>query len=136
MPLTLTVTEGVLPKGQENTVFAKLSDLMIEAHGLKGNRVMTPNITGTLHILPKGSTFTGSKATDAIFVEWKVPSFAFSDRQVQLTYFQNVTDYIVEVTGGKLPREHVFINVLHAVDGAWNFNGTAMTNAEIIKAIS
>ena len=35
------------------------------------------------------------------------------------------------MSGGKLPRDKVFINVVHAVDGAWNFNSKAMTNAEI-----
>ena len=131
MPLTLILTEGVLPKGQERVAFAKLSELMLKWHGITGNKAMTPNVVGTLHIAPKGTTFSGMQETDAVFIEWKVPAFAFTDREVQRGYFQDATDLIHEMSGGKQPRDRIFINVVHAVDGAWNFGGKALTNAEI-----
>ena len=131
MPLTLTITEGVLPKGQERIAFAKLSELMLKWHGLTGNRTMTPNVVGSLHIAPKGTTFTGMQDTDVVFIEWKVPSFAFTDRKVQLGYFQDATNLIHEMSGGRQPKDKIFINVVHAVDGAWNFGGKALTNTEI-----
>jgi hypothetical protein len=37
---------------------------------------------------------------------------------------------------GRLPKDKIFINVVHAVDGAWNFNGRAMTHAEISAAVA
>ena len=40
MPLTLTLTEGVLPKGSEKQAFARLSEAMLKWHGLTGNPVM------------------------------------------------------------------------------------------------
>ncbi|WP_237717115.1 hypothetical protein [Cupriavidus basilensis] len=46
MPLTLTLTEGVLPKGQERVAFRRLSDAMLKWHGLSGNESTTPNIVG------------------------------------------------------------------------------------------
>lgn len=131
MPLTLTVTEGVLPKGQERVAFAKLSELMLKWHGLTGNKAMTPNVVGSLHVAPKGTTFTGMQDTDVVFIEWKVPSFAFTDRKVQVGYFQEATNLIHEMSGGRQPKEKIFINVVHAVDGAWNFGGKALTNAEL-----
>ena len=131
MPLSLTITEGVLPKGQERIAFAKLSELMLKWHGLTGNRTMTPNVVGSLHIAPKGTTFTGMQDTDVVFIEWKVPSFAFTDRKVQLGYFQDATNLIHEMSGGRQPKDKIFINVVHAVDGAWNFGGKALTNTEI-----
>ena len=131
MPLTLTVTEGVLPKGEERVAFARLSELMLKWHGLAGNESMTPNVVGSVHIAAKGTTFTGMQDTDVVFIEWKVPSFAFTDRKVQLGYFQDATDLIHELSGGRQPKDKIFINVVHAVDGAWNFNGKALTNAEI-----
>lgn len=136
MPLTLTLTEGVLPAGQEKLAFARLSDAMLKWHGLAGNTVMTPNVVGSLHVMPKGTTFTGAQETPVAFIEWKVPSFAFTDKAVQQGYFAEATDIIHEMSGGKHPRDKVFINVVHAVDGAWNFNGQAMTNAEIDTAVS
>ena len=55
MTLSLTVTEGVLPKGQDRVAFAKLSKLMLKWHGLTGNKAMAPNVVGSLHVArPQG----------------------------------------------------------------------------------
>lgn len=131
MPLTLTITEGVLPAGQEPVAFARLSNAMLEAHGLTGNAVMTRNVVGSLHVVPRGTTFTGAVPTPVVFIEWKVPSFAFADAAVQQKYYQAASDIIDELSGGRHPRDNTYINVVHTVDGAWNFEGVRMTNAEI-----
>lgn len=131
MPLTLMISEGVLEKGQEKVAFARLSEAMLRAHDLLGNAVMTRNVVGSIHVMPRGSTFIGMTETQVAFVEWKVPSFAFTDPGVQKAYFQEVSDILVEMSGNRLPRENIGINVVHAVDGAWNFDGQRMTNAEI-----
>lgn len=136
MPLTLTLTEGVVPKGQEKVAFARLSEAMLKWHGLTGNKVMTPNVVGSLHVLPKSATFTGMQETAVAFIEWKVPSFAFAKREVQIGYFDEATNIIHEMSGGKLPKDRIFINVVHAVDGAWNFGGKSLTNAEIGAAVA
>ena len=61
MPLTLTLTEVVLPRGAEKQAVEQLTDAMLKRHGLTGNTVMTPNVTATVHVLPKGSTLSGGK---------------------------------------------------------------------------
>jgi hypothetical protein len=131
MPLTLTLTEGVIPAGQEKLAFARLSEAMLKWHGLTGNKAMTPNVVGSLHVLPISQTFTGMQETAVAFVEWKVTSLAFTDRKVQQGYFEEATEIIHSMSDGKQPRDRIFINVVHAVDGAWNFGGKALTNAEI-----
>jgi len=136
MPLTLTITEGVLAKGSEAQAIQELIDAMLESHGLTGNSVMTPNITATLHILNESQTFSGGKPFSGAWIEWKVPSFAFSDRKVQLQYFKKATDIIEKLSGYSQDRDKIYVNVVHAVDGAWNFDGQAMTNEQIIQAIS
>ena len=136
MPLTLTITEGVLPKGQEKIAFTKLSELMLKYHGATGNKLMTENVVGTIHVLPKEQTFTGMKATSAVFIEWKVPAFGFANREIQLGYFREATDIIHDLSGGKQPKDKIFINVMHAVDGAWNLNGKAVTNEEFGAALA
>ncbi len=136
MPLTLTLTEGVLPKGQEKVAFARLSEAMLKWHGLTGNKVMTPNVIGSVQVLPKDATFTGMQETPVAFIEWKVPSFAFTNREVQVGYFAEATDIIHEMSGGKQPKDRIFINVVHAVDGAWNLDGQAMTNEQIGAAVA
>ena len=136
MPLTLTVTEGVLPKGGEKATFARLSDAMLKWHGLTGNKVMTPNVIGSINVISKEHTFSGSKEARVAFVEWKVPSFAFATREIQLGYIEEATNIVHEMSGGNLPKDHIWVNVLHAVDGAWGINGKAMTNAELGEAVS
>jgi hypothetical protein len=131
MPLTLTLTEGVIPAGQEKLAFARLSESMLKWHGLTGNTVMTPNVVGSVNVLPKGSTFSGMEEAPVVFIEWKVLSFAFNDRKIQQGYFEEATTLIHDMSGGKQPRDRIFINVVHTVDGAWNFDGKAMTNQEI-----
>jgi hypothetical protein len=131
MPLTFTVTEGVLPKGQEKIAFARLSEAMLKAHGLLGNAVMTRNVVGSLHVLPKHATFTGMQETAVAFVEWKVPSFAFTDPNVQKAYLREASDILFGMAEGRLPRDNIYVNVVHAVDGAWNFEGERMSNTEI-----
>jgi len=135
MPLTLTLTEGVISQGQERTVFARLSEAMLKWHGLAGNKVMTANVIGSIHVLPKDQTFTGMQETPVVFVEWKVPTFAFADRKVQQGYFAEATNIVHEMSGGRQPKDKIFINVIHAVDGAWNLDGKAMTNAELGETI-
>jgi hypothetical protein len=136
MPLTLTLTEGVLPAGTEPTAIARITDAMLKRHGLTGNKVMTPNVTAMLQIQPMGTTFSGGKPFAGAWVEWKVPSFAFADREVQKGFFQDATDIIHELSERKQPRENIYVNVLHTPDGAWNLDGKAMTNAELGKAIA
>lgn len=136
MPLTLTLTEGVLPIGAEKQAVAQITEAMLKWHGLADNKVMTSNITATVHILPKSATFSGGKEFSGAWVEWKTPSFAFISREVQQGFFAEATDIIHELSGGKQPKDHIYVNVVHAVDGAWNMNGRAMTNAEIGAAIA
>jgi hypothetical protein len=136
MPLTLTFSEGVIPETAVPQVVAKLTDSMLKWHGLTGNKVMTPTVTGQVHVMPKGTTFTGGKELSGAWVEWKTPSFAFSTREIQLGHIEDATNIIYEAAGGKLPKNQIWVNVVHAVDGAWGIAGKAMTNAELGAAIS
>ncbi len=116
MPLTLTLTEAVIPAGTEKEAVAQLSDAMLKHHGLTGNKVMTPNITATVHVPPKSSTFSGGKEFSGAWVEWKVPSFAFATREVQQGYFEEATNIIHQLSGGKQPKDNIYVNVVHTVD--------------------
>jgi len=136
MPLTLTVTEGVLPKGTEKATFARLCDAMLKWHGLTGNKVMTPNVIGSINVMSKEHTFSGSAEAPVAFIEWKVPSFAFATREIQIGYIDEVTEIVHAASGGKLPKSNIWVNVLHAVDGTWGVSGQAMTNAQLGEAVA
>lgn len=136
MPLTLTLTEGVIPAGSEKEAVSRITNSMLNHHGLSGNTVMKPNITAHVSVLPKNSTFSGGEEFKGVWMEWKVPSFAFASPEVRLAHFAEATQIIKELSGGKQPVEHIYSNVIHTVDGSWNFNGIAMTNEEIRHEIS
>jgi len=136
MPLTLTVSEGVIPKGKEAGVFKELCSAMLRWHGLSGNKVMTPNVVGSLHVIPPGHSFAGGDHSQVAFIEWKVPGFAFANREIQEGYISEATDILHAVSNGALPRENIWVNVVHAVDGAWGISGQAMTNDQLKQAIS
>jgi len=136
MPLTLTLTEGVLPRGREKIAFLRLSESLLKWTGLTGNKFMTAAVVGSIHILPEEQTYSGLQSGPVVFVEWKVPSIALSDRAVQLGYIAEATEIVHELSEGRQPRERIWVNVVHAVDGAWGINGNAMTNQQLEMAIA
>jgi len=136
MPLTLTYSEGVIPESAVPQVIEKLTDSMLKWHGLIGNKVMTPTVTGQVNVLQKGRTFTGGKELAGAWIEWKTPSFAFSTREIQVGHINDATNIIYEAAGGNLPKNQIWVNVVHAVDGAWGIAGKALTNAELSAAVS
>jgi len=136
MPIAITLTEGVLPKGSEKQAAKRITDAFLKWHGLTGNKVMTPNIINHIHILPKDSTLAGGEPVAGAWVETKTPSFALSSREIQEGFFKEATDIIEELSGGILPRENIYANAVHTVDGTWNMDGRAMTNEQLGEAIS
>ncbi len=136
MPITVTLTEGIVPTEQQKQVVKEITTTFLEHHNLGGNSVMTPNVTTQLHILPMSETFAGGEPVSGAWVEIKVPSFALADREVQKAFFADVTEIVHKHSGGQLPKNQIWTNVLHTVDGTWNMDGQAMTNEELGMAIS
>jgi hypothetical protein len=136
MPLTLTLTEGALPRGAEKPTFKKLCEAMLKAHGLFGNTVMTPNVVGSIHVVPREHIFAGLEESEAAFIEWKVPAIAFANRDVQRKYIAEATKIVQDASNGTLAKERIWVNVIHAVDGGWGIAGEALTNEQLGAAIS
>jgi hypothetical protein len=136
MPLTLIVTEGLIPKERYAATVAQLSECFLRLHGLSGNKVLTPNVVGHVQTVPAGSSFCGLEPRPVAVVEWLTPSFAFTSREVQLAYVKEATDIVHAACGGRHAREHIWVNVKHAVDGTWGINGEALTNDQLKAAIA
>jgi hypothetical protein len=136
MPLTLTLTEGVLPGGTEKIAVARITEAFLAHHGMAENAKMRENVTAHLVVLPKGATFRGGEEFAGAWIEWKVPSFALADRDVQKGFFAEATDILHALSEGRQPRDRIYANVVHAVDGSWNMDGVAMSTAEVIAAVS
>ncbi len=136
MPLTLTLSQDVVPSSKIKGAVAQLTDSMLKWHGLTGNSVMTPNVTANVHIVPKGLSFSGGDEFEAVWIEWKVPSFAFASTEILKGFGQDATEIIFDLAGGTVSRDNIYFNVVHTVDGAWNLDGIAMSNEELGQAIS
>jgi hypothetical protein len=98
--------------------------------------VMTPNVTAHVNILPQGATFAGGKPVEGAWIETKTPSFALADRDSQAKFFSEATEILHELSGRRLPKDRIWANGVHTVDGTWNINGIPMTNAEIGQALA
>ena len=136
MPLTLTLTEDVLSTKTFDIAIRRLTDSMLEWHELIGNTVMTPNVTANIQIVHKGHSYSGGVPFQGAWVEWKVPSFAFASSEAQKGFGQDAVDIIHELSGGKQPKDNIYFNVVHTVDGAWNLDGQAMSNEELGAVIA
>lgn len=134
MPITITLTEGVLSEGQEAVAAARITEAFLTHHGLAGNAVMTPNVTSHVAILRKGHAFAGGKPVEGAWIETKTPSFALADHDVQTAFFREATQILLDLSKGKLTADRIWSNGVHTVDGTWNLNGRAMTNAELGEA--
>jgi hypothetical protein len=135
MPLTLIVTDGLMPRERQATTMARLSEAFLRLHGLAGNQALTPNVIGHVQSVPAGSTYSGLKPTAVAIVEWLTPSFAFTSREVQQAYVKEATDIVHDACDGKLARESIWVNMRHAVDGGWGIAGRAYTNAELVEMV-
>ena len=136
MPLALNYTEGVLTQEAGRLAGQKITDAFLKWHGLTGNAVMTPNVTMQIQALPRGGALSGGAPVDGAWLECKTPSFALADRDVQIGFFQEATDIIADAAEGRLPRNRIYSNLVHTVDGSWNLDGEAMTNAQLAERIS
>ncbi len=136
MPISLTLTEGVLPADKTPVAVAKITEAFLKHHGLDGNKVMTPNVTAHLNIMPKGHTFAAGKPVEGAWIETKTPSFALSSHDVQSAFFGEATQILRDLSGGSLSADRIWSNGVHAVDGTWNLDGKALTNAELGAAVA
>lgn len=136
MPLTLIVTEGLIPEDRFADTVARLSESFLRLHGLSGNRALTPNVVGHVQTVPAGRSFCGLEPRPVAVVEWLTPSFAFTSRDVQRAYVKEATDIVHEACGGRQLRAHIWVNVKHAVDGTWGIAGEALTNDQLKDALA
>lgn len=136
MPVSLTFTEGALPKGSEKEAGKRITEAFLKWHRLTGNKIMTPNVTTHIYILPKDNTLSGGKPFSGAWIETKTPSFALNTREIQEGFFKDATDIVEEISGGRLLRKNIYSNAVHTVDGTWNMDGHTMTNEQLGQAIS
>jgi phenylpyruvate tautomerase PptA (4-oxalocrotonate tautomerase family) len=136
MPITLTVTEGLLAPAVEAQVFAGLTEALLEIEQLDGNAFMEPNVIGTVNVVPPGRVYTGGKPGAAAFVELKLPGVALATPEAKRRFIARATDVVERAAEGRLARDHIWVNVVYAADGAWGIAGRSYDNDALVDAIS
>jgi phenylpyruvate tautomerase PptA (4-oxalocrotonate tautomerase family) len=135
MPITLTVPEGLLSADAEAGVFAELTRSLLEVAGLSGNLFMTPNVIGSVNVLPKSRIFAGGLPAPAAFVELKLPPVALATPEQKQAFIEAATTAVERAAGGRLRREHIWTNIVYADEGSWGIGGQVYDNAALIGAI-
>lgn len=135
MPITVTIAEGLLTPAGEKDVLPRLSALLLDVHGLTGNTFMTPIVVGSVNVLAASHIFSGGRPQSVAFVELKVPSSTFTTQAIRSAFVAQATNILIELSGGMLAKEFIFVNILYAIDGSWGVAGHAYTNAEISESI-
>lgn len=136
MPITLYATEGVLSDAAEGEVFGELTDIFLRHHNLHGNRFLTPNVIGEVNIIPRGKSFSGGQRADIAIVELKVPSFALGTPEQKQGFVTDATAAVVRASEGRIAPDHVWVNMVYAVDGLWGIEGKAFSNDHLLASVS
>ena len=135
MPITLYATEGVLTEAAEGRVFAELTDIFLKHHDLNGNKFLTPNVIGEVTIIPRGKSFAGGVQADIAIVELKVPSFALATPGQKQGFVTDATEAVVRASEGRLRSDHVWVNMVYAIDGIWGIEGKAFSNDQLLQSV-
>ena len=135
VPITLTVPEGLLSAEAQAQAFAGLSEALLRVAQLGGNAFMTPNVVGTINVLPKGHVFAGGKPAAAAFVELKLPGIALATPEAKQAFIEAATTVVECAAEGRLRRDHIWTNIVYAADGSWGIAGRAYSDADLVAAI-
>jgi phenylpyruvate tautomerase PptA (4-oxalocrotonate tautomerase family) len=135
MPITLTVPEGLLSAKAEAEVFAELTRSLLGVAKLSGNPFMTPNVVGTLQVLPKNHIFAAGHPAPAAFIELKLPGIALATPEDKQAFIEAATTAVERAAEGRLRRDHIWTNIVYVEEGSWGAAGLAYDNAKLIGAI-
>jgi phenylpyruvate tautomerase PptA (4-oxalocrotonate tautomerase family) len=136
MPITLHATEGILNAEAENSVFSELTNLFLKLHQLEENDFITPNIIGEVRRIPSEQSYAGGQRASIVIIELKVPSFALAEPKQRAAFIEEATRIVYRASGGRQPKERIWVNMVYAIDGFWGIGGKTYTNDQLIAAVN
>tara|TARA_R110001599_G_scaffold134065_2_gene311711 strand:- start:3884 stop:4300 length:417 start_codon:yes stop_codon:yes gene_type:complete len=136
MPISLSFTEGSVSKEVAQEAASRVTKLFLELHSLYGNAVMGPGVTNQVTFIPKEFSLSNGQPFVGAWVEAKVPRFALSTPELKKDFLSQSVDIIEGLANGSINRSDIHGNAVYAEDGAWILGGEAMTNEEILAAVS
>jgi len=136
MPITLTVSEGLLSSEAQAQAFAGLTDAVLDVAGLTGNEFMAANVIGSINVLPAGHVLAAGKPVAAAFIELKLPEIALATAEAKRAFIARATEVVEQAAEGRIKREHIWSNIVYAPEGAWGIAGQSYSNADLVDAIT
>lgn len=136
MPITVTVPEGLLTAEGEQRVLEQLTASLLKWNGLTGNAFMTPNVGGSIHVLPKERIFAGGRPEELVLIELKLPPSGLDSQEQKQGFVADATAIVDEVTNGTHAKALTWVNITYAAEGSWGIGGHAYTNADLGEAIA
>jgi hypothetical protein len=136
MPINVYATDGILNAEAENVVFSELTNLFLKLHHLEGNRFITPNVIGEVRRISPEQSYAGGKRAGIVIIELKVPSFALAEPDQRTAFIAEATAIVQRASGGRQPKERIWVNMVYAIDGFWGIGGKAYTNDQLIAAVT
>src|SRR4051812_23718821 len=97
MPISIQLSPGLLTHEGQRTVFSRIAAVLLDVHGLHGNKFMTPNVIGHVTVFPEGASYVDGTPQSLAVIEVKVPSVTFVNPAVQQAFVERVTDVIDEL---------------------------------------
>jgi phenylpyruvate tautomerase PptA (4-oxalocrotonate tautomerase family) len=135
MPITLTISEGLLTNAAERDAFTGLTQALLRAAELTGNTFMEPNVIGSIHVVPHGRMLSGGAPVAGAFIELKLPAIALVTAEAKRMFIAEATAALVAAANGRLEPRHVWCNIVYAVEGSWGIEGQAYDHAALGAAI-
>jgi len=136
MPISIQITRGLLTQHGERQILSRIAAALLESHGLENNAFMKGNVIGHLVTSEESSSYVGGESQSLAVIEVKVPGVAFREHSVQQKFVEAATNIVDELKAGDHPKSRTFVNVTHAVDGAWGIAGVAYTNEALGAAVA
>jgi phenylpyruvate tautomerase PptA (4-oxalocrotonate tautomerase family) len=134
MPITVTAPRGVLTESGETEILPRLTDALVEAHGMTGNAFFKSIVGGTVHILDPRDIYAGGETAPVVAVELKLPSIGLPDLETRKSFIESASEIVAELTVEAHDSFHTWVNVVNAPDGAWGFGGRSWTNEALLEA--
>jgi phenylpyruvate tautomerase PptA (4-oxalocrotonate tautomerase family) len=136
MPISIQLSKGLLTSKGEQEVFSRVAKVLLQVHGIEGNKFMTTSVVGHVHIHPEENCYAALISQSLAVIEVKVPSITFPAQEIKDKFVFLVTEIIEELKAGAHPKDRTFVNVTYAVEGTWGIAGKAYSNTALGEAIA
>lgn len=134
MPITVTAARGVLTESGEREILPRLTDALVEAHGMTGNSFFRSIVGGTVHILDPRDIYAGGEPAPLVAVELKLPNIGLPDLETRRRFIEIASEIVDDLTVEGHDSFRTWVNVINAHDGAWGFSGRSWTNDALLEA--